>query len=102
MSILRDILKEEYDRLSALREKYSNELQCLPKGSISAKKRNNKNYYYLAYRVGNKVKFKYVGKENSDSLKALKVELSKRKELEIKLIQINKQINELSKSINEK
>ena len=100
MSIFKDVLQEEYQRLQALKDKYNEELEKLPKGSISAKNRNNQYYYYLAYRVKDKVKFKYIGKKDSEALSKIEEQLSKRKEIESKLEQVNNAIKDLSKSVN--
>ena len=101
MSILQDILKEEKTRLNALKQKYEKKLENLPKGSLSKKLRNNKPYYYLAYREGEKVKFQYIGKEGSEQLLILQEQVSKRYDLIRKLKQVNKELKELSKSVNE-
>ena len=61
MSYLKSILKEEYERLRALSGKYQDEISALPRGSISIKKRNQREYVYLAYRKKGNVKFEYVG-----------------------------------------
>ena len=101
MSILQDILKEEKIRLTALKQKYEKELEKLPRGSLSKKLRNNKPYYYLAYRDGEKVKFQYIGKEDSEKLHILQKQVSKRHGLILKLKQVNEELKELSKSVNE-
>ncbi|MBA7513980.1 hypothetical protein ES705_05998 [subsurface metagenome] len=101
MSALQGILREEYDRLGKLSEKYQNELKRLPKGSISVKEIRNNNYYYLAFRKKKKVIFKYLGKEDSIKLNQIEEQLRKRKDLELKLRQVNSDIKELSKSISE-
>lgn len=101
MSALQGILREEYDRLRKLSEKYQNELKRLPKGSISVKEIGNNNYYYLAFRKKEKVIFKYLGKEDSIKLNQIEEQLRKRKDLELKLRQVNSDIKELSKSISE-
>ena len=101
MSALQDIIKEEYYRLSELKEKYVRELEMLPKGSISKKRIRNHDYYYLAYRSEDKVKFAYLGKEGSLKLKKTKEQLNRRKEIELKLKQVNTSLKELSKSVGE-
>jgi len=99
VSAVRDIIREEYSRLIELKKKYVQELATLPKGSISKKKIKNHNYYYLAYRSKEKVKFDYLGKEDASKLKETREHLKRRKELEQKLKQVNGSIKEIIKSI---
>ena len=101
MSVFKDILQEERKRLNALKNKYEQALKKLPKGSLSRKVRNNKSYYYLAHREGDKVKFEYVGKADSEKYRILQKELSKRHEVLNKLKQVNKELRELSKTSHE-
>ncbi len=69
MSYLKSVLQEEYERLKALVEKYNDEISALPHGSISIKKRNRKEYVYLAYRKKENVKFEYIGSISSEKSK---------------------------------
>ena len=101
MSVFKDLLQEERKRLNTLKNKYEQMLNKLPKGSLSRKVRNNRSYYYLAYREGDKVKFEYVGKVDSEKYRVLQKELAKRHDLSNKLKQVNKELGELSKSANE-
>ena len=78
MSIIKHILGEELERLEKLSAKYKQEIDQLPKGAISKKQRNGINYFYLAYRYGAGVKFKYIGKESSDKVKEMIVLRRKR------------------------
>jgi hypothetical protein len=101
MSALQDIIREEYSRLIELKKRYVQELATLPKGTISKKKIRNHNYYYLAYRRKDKVKFDYLGKEDAPKLKETRAHLKRRTELEQKLKQVIGSIKEISKSIGE-
>lgn len=71
MSYVKGILQEELDRLESLYQKYDEKVSSLPRGSLSVKKRNNKEYLYLAYREKSKVKFKYIGPKPSDRSKEI-------------------------------
>lgn len=99
--MLQVVLKEEYKRLKQLVNKYTKNLNKLPKGSISSKKRNNSHYFYLAYRQGKKVKFIYVGKEDSEALEEIKEKVERRKEILNKLRQVKTELKELKKVIHE-
>ena len=90
MSIIKHILGEELERLEKLLEKYRQEIDRLPKGSLAKKQRYGNNYIYLAYRDGKKVIFKYIGKESSDAVKDIKVLRKKR----LKYLDLQRKIKE--------
>jgi len=71
MSTIQSILKEEYDRLKRLLERYEHDLFKLPSGSIPIKKHNNRKYAYRAYRENDKVRTDYIGPIDSDKVKEL-------------------------------
>jgi len=100
MSYLKSVLHEEYERLKALLEKYNDEISALPHGSISIKKRNQKEYVYLAYRKKENVKFEYIGSISSEKSKNVEKKVKLRKEYEIKLKQVRKDLKEIEKVIN--
>lgn len=100
MSYLKSVLQEEYERLKALIEKYNDEISALPRGSISIKRRNQKKYLYLAYRKKENVKFEYIGSISSEKSKNIIKKVKLRKEYEIKLKQVRKDLKEIEKVIN--
>ena len=102
MSYLKSVLQEEYERLKALLEKYNDEISALPHGSISIKKRNQKEYLYLAYRKKGNVKFEYIGSISSEKSKNVVKKVKLRKGYEIKLKQVRKDLQEIEKVINGK
>jgi len=102
MSIIFDVIHEEYQRLKQLSEKYEIEIRNLPKGSIQRKKRNGKYYIYLSYRNKDKVICKYIGKGSSPKVQDLTGKIELRKDYEKKLKEIKKEIKEVRKVINGK
>jgi hypothetical protein len=100
MSALKQVLREELDRLGSLQRKYEQELAGLPKGSLALKRIKEHDYYYRAYRDGKKVRFDYVGKADSPQLAELKKQIEKRRELEGKRKQIKKDLRELKRALN--
>ena len=84
MSVILDVLKEESNRLSSLVELYDKKISELPKGSISRKYRSGRYYCYLAYRSEKKVKFNYLGKEDSDKVEEISLKIQKRRRYEEK------------------
>jgi hypothetical protein len=101
MSVVQHILREEYDRLQKLINLYSEAIEKFPKGSISLKKRNNRVYAYLVYRDRNKVKFVYLGKENSEKVGEISRYIETRKEKEKLLRQVKANLQEIKKALHE-
>lgn len=102
MSIVKDILRDERDRLSLLKNQIDNEIASLPKGSLSRKKRSNRFFFYLVYREGDKVIFKYVGKENSPEVEALEKDIKKRRKLEQRLREIKVALKDIRRGLSER
>ena len=99
MAVVIDILDNERRRLVKLLSKYESEVSELPKGSISMKKRSNRDYAYLAHREGKKVVFDYVGPASSDAVQELRQMIERRKELEDKIRQVKQNLNAVERSL---
>ncbi len=94
MAVLKEMFKEEKDRLLRMKKFYNSKIMDLPKGSIVFKNRGNKKYPYLVYREGEKVKTDYL-KGGSDEMKEMELKIKKRKKY-IKLIrEIDKDLEAL-------
>jgi hypothetical protein len=102
MSIVKDILRDERNRLVLLKDQIEEQILSLPKGSLSRKKRNNRFYYYLAYRKGDKVIFKYVGKDNSPEIASLEQDIKKRRKLEKRLREIKADLKDIKRGLGER
>ena len=70
VSVLEDVLEEEYARSSRLLGLMEQEIGLLPKGSIRMRNIKGHEYCYLNYRVGDKVKSDYVPASEVDELRA--------------------------------
>lgn len=70
MSVLEDVLEEEYARSSRLLGLMEQEIGLLPKGSIRIRNIKGHEYCYLNYRVGDKVKSDYIPAADVDELRA--------------------------------
>jgi hypothetical protein len=102
VSVIKYILEEELNRLQLLESKYINELDKLPKGSISVKPRNKVEYLYWAFRENDKIKFKYIGKKGSkEALVAIEQKNQRRKYADM-INKVQLDIKEIQRSINGK
>jgi len=102
MSIIFQIMKEEYDRLCEAEKAYSKSAESEVQGAPRIKRIGNKDYLYLERRKGKKVLYKYVGA--ADSKKALKIVESvkhRRKDIEA-LRRIRKDLKDVRKVLRGK
>ena len=76
--ILSTILQEK-ERIDCMLTKYQEELETLPKGTISEKKVRQSTYFYLKYREGKKVISRYIPQKDVD---AVREQVEKRRHIE--------------------
>ena len=76
--ILSTILQEK-ERIDRMLAKYQEELEMLPKGTISEKKVKQSTYLYLKYREGKKVISRYIPQKDVD---AVREQVEKRRHIE--------------------
>ncbi|PIE71613.1 MAG: hypothetical protein CSA22_01960 [Deltaproteobacteria bacterium] len=100
MSYIKGVIQEEYDRLNALVDKYQAKIAEYPKGGISIKKRNHREYVYLAVRKADKVKFQYIGAVDSEKAGVVKDQINTRKQFEEKLKQVKADLKEIEKVLH--
>jgi len=100
MSYIKNIMREEHQRLQALCKKYINKIESLPKGSVSVKKRNQNEYLYLANRRDGKVKFDYIGPVGSEKARDIMEQVELRKDYKKKLKQVKSDLKEIEKVIH--
>ena len=96
MSVLDEVLKEEYERLLRMRSAMSIEYDALPKGSISRKNIRGCDCYYLQYREGDKIVIKYIKKAELDELAA---KIEKRRILRKTLRDIDAEMKKIERTI---
>jgi len=100
MSYIKNIMQEEHQRLNALLQKYHDEIDSLPKGTVSIKKRNKSEYLYLASHQHGKVKFDYIGSISSEKARKIMEQVNFRKDYELKLKQVKSDLKEIEKVIH--
>lgn len=80
-SMIRIMLKDEYDRTLRMIEAYKDELKKYPVGSPVIRRHSNNSYMYLTHRDNGKVINKYIGNINSEHVIAIEKDLKRRKYL---------------------
>ena len=93
------MLKEELENSLRAREGYRVAAEKLPKGSLVRKEISGHPYYYLAYRDGKKVRFKYVGKLSKKEANRYKEAGKYRARYRKQISELNKQIKFIRKAI---
>lgn len=78
MSVIDEVLQEEYERSSRISAALEAELAGLPRGSIRERVIKGKPYYYLQFREGGHVRSRYVSR---DEVGVLRSQLVRRKEV---------------------
>jgi len=86
----------EAKRMDALREAYEEQLKNLPTGSLRAKERNGKKYFYLSYRCNGKVVSEYIGNDES-VIEDLRDRLERRRGVEGLIKSIKKELALMNK-----
>ncbi|MCL4385166.1 MAG: hypothetical protein M1326_02485 [Cyanobacteria bacterium] len=100
MAVLKEMFKEEKERLIKMKKFYVDKISELPKGSVVLKLRGDKKYPYLVYRSGKIIKTDYL-KLSNDSLKKLKLNIEKRKKYLTLLREIEKDLKMFRNITNE-
>jgi len=76
-----DILRRERSRLHSIIGEMDDQMEQYPMGALQIKARGNQDYYYLAKRDGEKVRFNYVGKAGTVKAEAVRQSIQQRDSL---------------------
>ena len=82
MSVLEDVLSEEYARSLRFSRLMEKELTTLPKGSVRVRTIRGREYYYLNHREGDRVKSDYIPASEVEEVRA---KVDRRRELKAAL-----------------
>ena len=96
MTVMEEVLVEEYMRALRIERLVKSEIEELPKGSIQKKKIKVKEYPYLQYRCGNAIKSQYI---KAQELHELEILIAKRKEHISTLKQLQKTKAQIEKAL---
>jgi hypothetical protein len=96
MSVLDEVLEEEYSRLVRMKDRMQAEYLELPKGYISRKKIYGYECYYLQYRDGSKIVSHYIKPDEFEDLQAA---IIKRKSLKESLKNIDIEMKKIERAM---
>ncbi len=90
--VIKGVLAEELKNSLGMKKAYEQAITKLPRGTLTKRKIGKQEYYYLARRVGDKIKHEYKGKMSEAEIRKYedaKVSRAKYRKL---LAQVKKQI----------
>ena len=79
MNLILITILQEKERIDRMLKKYQEELEKLPKGTLSEKKAGQSTYFYLKYRNGKKVISRYIPKKDVEDVRK---QVEKRRHIE--------------------
>jgi hypothetical protein len=100
MKVIKGILSEELQNSLQMRKRYREALAILPKGSLVEKHIRGRNYYYLAIRENDKVRFVYKGRLSEGEVKKYREAQKMRTKYRKLCREVNQQIAFLKKVLH--
>jgi len=100
--VIKGVLAEELENSLRMKKEYEQALKKLPQGCLAVRNIRGHKYYYLAKRVGKKVKYIYKGKISDDEKKKYEDAKMLRAKYRKLLSQVKKQIRFLRSSLRGK
>ncbi len=79
LNLILSTILQERERIDRMLAKYQEELETLPKGTISEKKAGQSTYFYLKYREGKRVISKYIPQKDVETVRE---QVEKRRHIE--------------------
>ncbi len=79
LNLILSTILQERERIDRMLAKYQEELEMLPKGTISEKKAGQSTYFYLKYREGKRVISKYIPQKDVETVRE---QVEKRRHIE--------------------
>ena len=99
MSVLKEVLIEELDRIKKNIDSYESLLLSLPKGYLFEQTINGKLYCYRKHREGSMIVSEYIGASESDEAKKAYADYRERKRIESNLRMMRKEEDKLVKAL---
>lgn len=95
--IVKGILQEELDRVRSLKGKYEQKLKDYPPGYLLKRRVGKREYYYLSFREGDRIRQRYLGSLSLDELKAYRHKIEDKKALRGQLAEVKQNIRYLER-----
>lgn len=102
MNILISTLKEELATAKRLEKKYIKRISGLPCGSFVLRAIRDRQYGYLTFREGGKVKQQYLGTLSEEKIKYYRSSMAERAEYKRKLKSVREQIKIINRALRGK
>lgn len=96
LSVIEEVLLEEYRRSIRIKEGIETEQKELPKGSLQKKNIHGSDCYYLQYREGDKVKSSYVP---ASEVETVREQVNRRRENKLRIRNLEQTIKQLEKAL---
>ena len=96
MSILDEVLLEEYERMIRILDAMMKEFQSLPKGYISRKLIGGREFHNLQKREGNKIVSTYI---RPNELQVVEAQVKRRKELGNSIRELRRELKKIKKVV---
>ena len=100
--LIKDMLNEELQNSIQIRKDYERALKGLLKGALVRKVISGNEYFYLAIRDGDKVRFNYMGKLDKDEIAKYQEAKKFRARYRKKLFEVDRQIKFIRKALRGK
>lgn len=102
MSIIDDVILPEYYRLIDSIKYLEEKISDFPKGAVRNKQIKGRDYIYLTYRDGKKVKSRYIGSASSKKAVVMLSQLKKRNRMQDQLKELKVQLKDCKKVLGGK
>jgi len=100
--VIKGVLAEELENSLRMQKEYEEALRRLPEGCLAVRKIKRHQYYYLAKRINDKVRYIYKGKISEEEKKKYQEAKELRAKYRKLLSQVKKQIRFLRSSLRGK
>ena len=99
---IKDMLSEELQNSLQIKRDYERAIAEIPRGALVRKMIGGRPYFYLAHRVGDKVRFDYKGKLSDEEIDRYEKAKISRARYRRRLSEVNKQIRFLQRVLRAK
>jgi len=102
VSAIRETVQEELEKTLDIRQRYTEELEALPRGCLRRRVVKSQEYFYRVFREGKKIKDIYLGKLSEEQINAHNESRLKRKACKEAIRELNQHISYLKRILKVK